>query len=149
MAKYFVTKSGLRIDILQVKKVNEDTVFVKARNGVSFILIDSIAEYHRHTAPDKVFGSILFGSTIGLCTGIIFGSKMIVDNGNSNYSYQNNYYQSANQGGTRKLLGGLIGLTLGGLIGALLGSNGVEHIDKDFSKMDRPEKLQQLSRLCN
>ncbi len=145
--KYFITYSGMRINILNVKKVNNDTVFVKTKKGVSFILIDSISEYHHHTAPDKVFGSILIGSTIGLCAGTFLGSKMLVENERTASSYHNNYFQPGGEAGSRKLLGSLVGLTLGGLVGALLGSNSVVHIDKEFSKLDRQEKVRQLSKL--
>ncbi len=145
--KYFVTYSGMQINILKVKKVNDDTVFVKTKKGVSFILIDSISEFHHHTAPDKVFGSILIGSTVGLCVGTFLGSKMLIDNDRTASSFHNNYFQPGGQEGSRKLLGSLVGLTLGGLIGALLGSNGVIHIDKDFSKLERREKVKQLSNI--
>ena len=72
---------------------------------------------------------------------------MLKDNGSPYYSSHNNYSPSFNNQESRTLLGSLVGLTIDALVGALLGSNGVAHIDKDFSKLGRLEKIRRLSKL--
>jgi hypothetical protein len=87
--------------------------------------------------------SCVLGGTFGYLGGKKLGSlaNEYVSSGSYNGGGVNYKYES------KELIGSLVGLGLGTIIGALIGSNSVVHIDIDFSKIDRPEKVKQLKKL--
>ena len=124
--RYLVINSGHRMDIDTFLSVNADTLSFVSWNKMSFILLDSIAEYHYKRPP----GKILTGFFIGVVSGGIAG--MITD-GSVGGGFGENSGGSSGHGTP-------IGALIGGAIGAAIGSGLKDELKTDLRKNTRDEK---------
>ena len=138
-----LVNTGLLTDFLTIIKVfaamwvnvNADTLFFTSDSKLSFMLLDSIAQYH-YIKKGSILTGIVIGAFSGALIGGVIGHLSANNQPNSNHFTGIISYPDAVAG---ELPGALIGCAIGIVGGAIVGSS-KRDVFKNFTNESKDKK---------